>query len=206
MSRYRAIGPSLGIAICWFAGCRAQDTPRPVIAPAKGEDATNPAAHGGSDPEPHVTAAPTIQTAIHRVPAPEIARGAPEIVIAPPTGPATITELFRTASPLETRAGQPFRVLFQAGAANSPDHIAVRSARIDDHRIAVDIEHRAFEGVLGGNIQSTVIVELSLGPAQPASYELAVAIHRMGFPRIDDPTSAVPRDTSLKTWTFDVRP
>jgi len=29
----------LGIAICWLAGCRAQDTPRPAIAPAKGEDA-----------------------------------------------------------------------------------------------------------------------------------------------------------------------
>ena len=112
----------------------------------------------------------------------------------------------RRHPPLEAPAGRLFWVLFRAGMVNSPDRIEVRSAHGHDHHIDVDLELRVFEGLLGGNIQSTAVVQLDLGALQPGTYELSVTVHTLGFQRINEPDSALPQGTSIKKWTFDVGP
>src|SRR5262245_2116708 len=139
MSVYRALAHGLAVAICLVAGCRTQDRAAPVNAPARSEDTTIAADSAGDG----MTTDPSIKAPHHQLPAPEIARAAPEIVMAAPEH-ATIAEQFRAPAALEARAGQPFRLLMQAGTANSPDQVAIRSARIDDRRIAIDLELRAF--------------------------------------------------------------
>lgn len=182
---------ALGLAACWLAACRTPDPP-PTRATSSAANSANA-----------MTPTPSIAAAIHLVTG--LPSGAPTLVVAPPA-PSTQSIANQFRAPFAPSASQPFRVLVQAGVANSPDRLAIHSARVDAHRITVDLEHRAFEGILGGNLQSTVVIELAVDGLPAATYELALTTHRLGFQRLDDPDSAVPRDTTAQQWTVVVKP
>jgi hypothetical protein len=133
-------------------------------------------------------------------------KGAPALVVLEARRAPGLAESFLSPGPTDAPAGRPLVLRVQLTTVNTPDTLSLVAARAAGTRFEFEVEHRAFEGILGANVQEQAVLEAQLAPLPPGRYEVVVRRRELGFSRLEHPEEAQPRTTTAQTWAFTVKP